>query len=335
MNDELKQRIAKINSALEAAFLCDIPHHAPNHADPAVLLSRPCKTLLSSGGKRWRPLLMVLAYELAGGTDADIYTLAPLVEGIHTASLIHDDIEDNSELRRGKPCAHITYGLDTALNAGSWLYFQALTALDSYRAAGDIKLDLYAAAMKHIRHLHEGQALDIHWHKTPEFFPSQDNYLCMIRLKTGALAALAAYAGMRCAGSPHTQAKALSDLFREAGAGFQILDDVKNISTGNPGKKRGDDIVEGKKSLPLLIHIEKHPEDADALTGYCETARKEGLDSPAIEKAIAMLHESGAVAEARKQGEHMINTVLVTLDRLYGSTAIATFKHLFDLMQGK
>jgi len=332
MNDEFKQRLAKIEGALHAAFLPDIPAAAVEQ-NPIGLLSAPCASLIAGGGKRWRPLLAILAYQLAGGSGGEIYTLAPLLEGIHTASLIHDDIEDNSELRRGKPAAHVAYGLDSALNSGSWLYFRALQSLEEYQAPASIKLDLYAAALKHIRSLHEGQALDIHWHRTAGFFPSRQDYERMIRLKTGALTALAAYTGMRAAGKTHEESEVFAALFAEVGIGFQILDDVKNISAGNVGKKRGDDIVEGKKSLPVILHIEKHPEDSAVLTAYFEQAGRDGIDSPSVEKAITLLSLSDSIAEAEKQGRGAIDSVLDQLDVRYGSAARERFEMLFDLMQ--
>ena len=333
MNDEFKQRLEKIEGALRTAFLPDVPESAAEQ-NPIALLSAPCASLVSGGGKRWRPLLAVLAYQLAGGSGEDIYTLTPLIEGIHTASLIHDDIEDNSELRRGKPAAHVAYGLDSALNSGSWLYFRALQSIEGYHAPADIKLDLYTAALTHIRALHEGQALDIHWHRTAGFFPSRQDYERMIRLKTGALAALAAYTGMRAAGKGHEESKSFAALFAEVGVGFQILDDVKNISTGNAGKKRGDDIVEGKKSLPVILHIEKNPEDAAALTAYFEQAQREGIDSPAVEKAIALLSSSGSIADSEKQGKKTIDLALEQLATRCGNAAKERFGRFFDLMQG-
>jgi len=334
MNDEFKQRLEKIERALRTAFLPDVPESATEQ-NPIALLSAPCASLVSGGGKRWRPLLAVLAYQLAGGGGEEIYKLTPLIEGIHTASLIHDDIEDNSELRRGKPAAHVAYGLDSALNSGSWLYFRALQSLEDYQAPAGIKLDLYAAALTHIRALHEGQALDIHWHRTAGFFPSRQDYERMIRLKTGALAALAAYTGMRAAGKEHEESNVFASLFAGAGIGFQILDDVKNISTGNAGKKRGDDIVEGKKSLPVILHIEKHPDDATALTAYFKQAQREGIDSPAVEKAVALLSSSGSIAKAEMQGKKTIDSVLEQLETQYGSTVKEMFEALFNLMQGR
>lgn len=334
MNDALMQQLEKINCVLHEAFLPDCSDTVDRALQPIALLSAPCASLLASGGKRWRPLLMTLSYKFAGGTSENIYTLAPLIEGIHTASLIHDDIEDNSDLRRGKPTAHIAYGLDTALNAGSWLYFQALEVLEGYHAPSDIKLDLYTAAISRIRALHEGQALDIYWHNTADFFPSQQDYIRMIRLKTGELAALAAYIGMRSAEKPHEQAQTFASLFSNAGVAFQILDDVKNISKGNAGKKRGDDIVEGKKSFPVLLHIEKHPEDTVRFTAYFKKAQKEGIVSPAVGQAITLLHESGSISEAEKQGKDMLDAVLSRVAAWYGRDAQQIFQNLFDLMQG-
>ena len=332
MNDEFKQRLEKIEGALRTAFLPDVPESAAEQ-NPIALVSAPCASLVTGGGKRWRPLLAVLAYQLAGGSGEKIYKLTPLIEGIHTASLIHDDIEDNSELRRGKPAAHVTYGLDSALNSGSWLYFRALQSLEEYQDSASVKLDLYTAALTHIRALHEGQALDIHWHRTAGFFPSRQNYERMIRLKTGALAALAAYTGMRAAEKSHEESKAFASLFEGIGVGFQILDDVKNISAGNAGKKRGDDIVEGKKSLPAILHIEKCPADAASLTAYFEQARREGIDSSAVEKAIALLSSSGSIAEAEKRGRGAVDSVLEQLNARYGNAAREIFERLFCYMQ--
>ena len=97
-------------------------------SDPYIEnLVKPCRDLLLLGGKRWRPLLLVLCSELISGNEIQqAYEITPLVELVHTASLIHADIEDKADTRRGKHSAHITYGIDTAITSGSWLYFPAL-----------------------------------------------------------------------------------------------------------------------------------------------------------------------------------------------------------------
>lgn len=335
MNSEFTQRLEKIEHALQEALLdaSDKKSAGSKMQSAIALLTEPCASLLAGGGKRWRPLMMVLAYELAGGRDDSIYRLAPLVEGIHTASLIHDDIEDSSELRRGMPAAHVAYGLDSALNAGSWLYFRSLQSIAAYNAPPDIQADLYRAALFHIAALHEGQALDIHWHRNPDFFPAQQDYERMIRLKTGALAVLAVYTGMRAAGKSCAEAYTFSEFAADIGVGFQIADDVKNITAGNAGKARGDDIVEGKKSLPVILHIEKHPEDAAAITAYFQQARTEGISSPAVEKVIAMLHHSGAIAQAGERGAAAIRGVFNRISEYCGNREPNLFAALFEHMQ--
>jgi octaprenyl-diphosphate synthase len=138
---------------------------------------------------------MTLICEALGGGDAAL-PLVPLVELPHNASLIHDDIEDNSDERRGKPAVHLIYGTDTAINGGSFLYFLPLTCVDGWDAPPDLKSRVYAAWGEHMRRLHLGQAMDIAWHQDFASRPSPDEYSLMCRLKTGALARLAAVLGV-------------------------------------------------------------------------------------------------------------------------------------------
>jgi len=276
-------------------------------------LIEPNKNLISLGGKRWRPVLMILTYEMAKKlhsekalTEEQIYSITPLVEFVHTASLIHDDIEDSADLRRGKPAAHITYGLDTALNAGSWLYFEAPVCINKLDVSTEMKLALYQIYTNELRRLHLGQAMDIYWHRTPSIFPKQEEYLSMVKCKTGTLASLAAKIGCAAGGMSVEEANKYGEIAANIGIGFQIIDDVINLTTGNVGKKRGDDIVEGKKSLPVLIHAEENPEDKAAIAKCMETAAKEGIDSPAVEECIAILEKSGCIEKAAKEGTRLI-----------------------------
>jgi octaprenyl-diphosphate synthase len=139
----------------------------------------------------------------------------------------------------------------------------------------------------------------------------------MIRLKTGTLASLSVQAGVFAGGADEEIACRAGKIAADVGAAFQILDDVANLTTGNPGKKRGDDIVEGKKSYPLLLHIEQNPNDFPRIASYFESAKKEGIESGAVEACIALLGNSGATARASEIARH---TVL---------KACAEFKELF------
>ena len=284
----------------------------PQYTDKLI---EPNRRLVELGGKRWRPLLMMLCYKMAAEnsktsaaplSEEQTYSITPLVEFVHTASLIHDDIEDSADLRRGKPAAHITYGLDTALNAGSWLYFEAPVCINNLSASDAMKLELYKTYTNELRRLHLGQAMDIYWHRNPEVFPTQTEYLAMVKSKTGTLASLAAKLGCVAGGYSTEEAEKFGGIAADIGIGFQIIDDVINLTTGNPGKKRGDDIVEGKKSLPVLIHSELCPADKEKISGFMKTAAAEGIDSPAVEECIALLETSGCIQKAAARGKELI-----------------------------
>ncbi len=299
-------------------------------------LAAPCTELVALGGKRWRPLLQVLSAELVSGkaendpTLSTAYRLTPLVEFVHTASLIHDDIEDNTDMRRGKPAAHLTFGLDVALNAGSWLYFQAARCINDEPLSAGLKNTLYDMYLTELRRLHLGQSLDIQWHRDKPFIPQQEQYLAMTRLKTGTLASLAAQTGALAGGASAEDARFLGETAASIGIGFQVLDDVINLTTGNKGKKRGDDIVEGKKSLPVILHLQDNPADKQIITGYFNSAAVEGPDSPAVEKCVALLNDSGAVAKASEISRKLITeSCAVIRERWHDSTAAKLIDGLF------
>ena len=277
-------------------------------------LLTPCRSLMSLGGKRWRPLLQVLCAMMvaeAKGKNDDIFenpgvkesfALTPLVEFVHTASLIHDDIEDNADTRRGKPSVHITHGTDTAINSASWLYFQAATVINNPDFSPDFSLRLYKLYTQELRRLHLGQAMDILWHRNPSIIPTVEEYSQMVQCKTGTLASLAVQTGLISGGATSEEALEGGKIAGMLGEAFQILDDVKNLTSGNPGKKRGDDIVERKKSLPVLLHIKENPSDAKIISSLMTKASNEGIASPAVEECINLLHSKGAVTKAYNLG---------------------------------
>ncbi len=311
MNKEFEEHLKNIEQKLAQAFTHD------GALDKSIFidtLEKPNRALIDLGGKRWRPLFLILCYQLAKAkhcstTPLDLdtaYALTPLVEFVHTASLIHDDIEDSADLRRGKPAAHITYGLDTALNAASWLYFEAPVCLDYLDLSDRQRLTFYTLYTQELRHLHMGQAMDIYWHRNKEIFPALQDYRTMVQNKTGTLASLAAQIGFIAGGADTQTAAACGKTAAQIGVGFQIIDDVINLTDGNPGKKRGDDIVEGKKSLPLLLHLQKKPQDKEKICSLMEQAAKEGIDSPAVEECIELLNTTTCIADAALQGKELI-----------------------------
>lgn len=280
--------------------------------DAFKTLLEPCRHLLSSGGKRWRPLLLSLcANAIATKKNArceiaDFYKLAALVELVHNASLIHDDIEDASNMRRGKKATHLAFGLDVALNAGSFLYFEAATAIKKINANDETKKVFFDLYLNELRTLHLGQAADIFWHRNETVFPRTSEYREMVQNKTGTLSSLAVRLGFFAGGETLENANVAGNVAREIGEAFQIIDDVKNLTTGNPGKKRGDDIVEGKKSLPVLLHVEKNPRDKEQIANFFKDAKANGIASSAVENCILLLEKSGSIGEANEIGKKLL-----------------------------
>ncbi|MDR3166523.1 MAG: polyprenyl synthetase family protein [Treponema sp.] len=323
MVQKYTRRLEKIEAVLrewlpevpDSLWMAKIFPGLENSFDPgfAHSLTQPGWDLLNRGGKRWRPLLMVLICESLGGGDAAL-PLTPLVEFSHNASLIHDDIEDNSDERRGKPAVHLLYGGDTAINGGCFMYFLPLACMSRWQVPAERKNRVFILWGEYMRRLHLGQAMDIRWHRDYSSLPALEDYDRMCRLKTGCLARLAAVLGVCTAAQAGEQnsdreeesARVLGQAAENLGVGFQILDDVKNLTTGIPGKKRGDDVVEGKKSLPVLLYLHRYGERRDWAARCFSAARSGGTGVPEVEEFIAALETAGILMEAREEGLALI-----------------------------
>lgn len=324
--DALSERIARIEDALafnlpdtvDSRWIArvaggDCPEARPEWADSFL---EPGRELLRRGGKRWRPLVTVLTCEaLGGGRAGDI--LSPLTEIPHNGSLIVDDIEDASITRRGGPAIHLVYGEDLAINMGNLMYFLPTLVLEHTDFSKDLLSVITTEWLAVMRRLHLGQGYDILWHRNPEMYPDEGSYMRMCRFKTGSLASLAAKLGVRAASAKIPElgeakadilAEELGRAWENLGTGFQILDDVQNLSSGIPGKDKGDDIVEGKKSLPVILHAAERPDDIPVLTRlFAEAAKKapQGDWTP-VEEAIALLSDSGSVHAAGEKGRALL-----------------------------
>lgn len=281
---------------------------------------RPAEALLGGGGKRWRPLLMTLCGGLTGRQpDETLLSLTPLPELVHNGTLIVDDIEDGAVLRRGAPCAHIRFGVDTAVNTGNLLYFLPTVLIDNADLTDSQKLTLYRIYSYYMRRVHFGQALDIEWHKTDKI-PQEAAYLQMCRLKTGSLAAMAAECGLFLGGGTPEQRKMIGTVAENIGIVFQIADDIINLRTGNKGKNRGDDIVEKKKSLPVILYCRRN--DPSELMKLMQTAADRGYENAETEvlRAVQMILDSGADKEAEAVAETLRRQTLDTLKTAFPET---------------
>jgi octaprenyl-diphosphate synthase len=206
--------------------------------------------LISAGGKRLRPLLTVAAARLAGGKDEACLKLAAAVEFIHSATLLHDDVVDGSERRRGKIAAHLIWGRSSAVLVGDFLFaraFELMVETGSLRA-----LNILAHASSVIA---EGEVLQLT--RAHDLDLDQATYLQIIEAKTAELFAAAAESGAVSAGVEEAKIVALRSYGLNLGLAFQLVDDALDYggSSDKLGKNAGDDFREGKATLPLLLAI--------------------------------------------------------------------------------
>ena len=206
--------------------------------------------LINAGGKRLRPLLTVAAARLAGGGGEKAQKLAAAVEFIHTATLLHDDVVDSSQLRRGKVAAHLIWGAPSSVLVGDFLFARAFELMVETGAMA--ALEILARASRVIA---EGEVLQLT--RSHDLGLTQAMYLEIIGAKSAELFAAAAEAGAVAANAPPGRAAAIRSYGMNLGLAFQLADDALDYGgdTEDLGKNAGDDFREGKATLPLLLAI--------------------------------------------------------------------------------
>jgi octaprenyl-diphosphate synthase len=215
---------------------------------PVPVIPALADHLIAGSGKRLRPLLTVAAARMAGARDDACLKLAAAVEFIHTATLLHDDVVDSSELRRGRVAAHLIWGAPSSVLVGDFLFARAFELMVD---AGSISaLEILARASRVIA---EGEVLQLT--RAHDMDLSQDLYLEIIQAKTAELFAAAAECGAVSAGAPPERSRNLRRFGMDLGLAFQLIDDALDYSSDSAtlGKNPGDDFREGKATLPLLL----------------------------------------------------------------------------------
>lgn len=259
-------------------------------------LAKPAWDMLGRGGKRWRPLLMLLSCGAVGGNPKKIERYAVIPELIHNGTLIADDIEDGSETRRGKPSIHLAYGLDVAVNLSSALYYLPMLMLRDSSLKKDVKLKIHEMISHEMLKLHFGQGTDIIWHReSPRI--AENQYFSMCANKTGALARLAAKMGAALGGGSNAQIRGLGSFAEKIGVAFQIQDDVLNLS-GSIGKVKGEDVTEGKMSLPVIRTLETAgKKDADELLRILQSHSSDRKD---VLRATRIIRRHGGIEYSKE-----------------------------------
>lgn len=257
-------------------------------------IRRVAEYIVQSGGKRLRPALVLFTAGAMGYRGTHHHELAAVVEFIHTATLLHDDVVDESDLRRGNKTANALYGNATAVFVGDFLYsraFQMMVGVNSMRV-----MQVLADATNVIAEGEVLQLLNCH-----DADVAIDDYLRVIRYKTAKLFEAAARLGGIVGGADATVEARLADFGMHLGTAFQLIDDVLDYSAdeADTGKHLGDDLAEGKPTLPL-IHVMQHgtPEQAALVRGAIERGGRE--DFAAV---LAAIQRTGALEETRRYAE--------------------------------
>ena len=204
--------------------------------------------LIASGGKRLRPILTLAAAGLCGYNGQDHIRLATAVEFIHTATLLHDDVVDNSALRRGRKAAHMIWGNPASVLVGDFLYSRSFQLMVETGSVAILGVLADASAV-----IAEGEVMQLAAAKNLE--TTEETYLKVIESKTAALFAAAAEVGAMAAKASEEKVKALAEYGRTIGVAFQLVDDALDYASSSDamGKNAGDDFREGKITLPVIL----------------------------------------------------------------------------------
>jgi geranylgeranyl pyrophosphate synthase len=333
----LEQQVAIIDEMIEkyiprkfakdaVVFKLSPPRYAYNFEALNKAIAEPIWEFLDRGGKRWRPSLFLLICEALGKNPKDFLEYAIIPEVIHNGTLMIDDIEDQSKLRRGKPCTYKLFGLDVAINAGNAMYYLPLLSLVKNR--GKIPTTtlnkVYEIYVQEMINLSFGQAMDIAWHKglaDADEIDEQD-YLQMCAYKTGTLARIAAKLAAVLAGADDELTEKLGRFAEAVGVAFQIQDDVLDlIGEEFAAKKgaRGMDISEGKRTLIVIHTLQKAtPKDRKRLV---EILNLHTNEQKLRDEAIAIMEKYKAIDYAKDYARKIVRESWNSVDTLLPASA--------------
>jgi octaprenyl-diphosphate synthase len=277
-----------------------------------ALIDQISRYIVGAGGKRIRPRLVLLFAEALGFEGPERFELAAIVEFIHTATLLHDDVVDESELRRGRATANATFGNAASVLVGDFLYsraFQMMVSVNRMRV-----LEVLADATNVIA---EGEVLQLMNMHDPDI--AVEDYLRVIRFKTAKLFEASARLGAVLGDAEPALEEACAEFGRSLGTAFQLVDDLLDYEghTDELGKNVGDDLREGKPTLPLLLAMER------AEAGERELIRHaiEHGEVQKLPEILAIVRRTGALDGTRAAAQQEADKARALLDALAPSRA--------------
>jgi len=332
--EAVRQRRERVNAAIPE----ELPIKRPER------LYEASRYLLDAGGKRLRPTVLLAVGEALTdveplsadyrefddleGDAIDLMAAAVSVETIQSFTLIHDDIMDDDELRRGVPAVHEKFGLDTAILAGDTLYSKAFeimleTGAPPARSTGAMHT-LASTCTK----ICEGQSLDVAFEQRTDVVP--DEYMEMVEHKTAVLYAASAAIPAILLGADEDTVDALYRYGLEVGCAFQIQDDVLDLTVPSEklGKQRGSDLVENKQTL-ITVHARENGVDVDSLV---ETDDVEAVTEAEIDDAVERLSEAGSIEYANQRARDLVEQGKSRLEVLPENDARELLEELADYL---
>lgn len=289
------------------------------------LVGEVARYIISAGGKRLRPVLMLLACGALGYQGKQHFNLAAVVEFIHTATLLHDDVVDASTLRRGRPTANENFGNPASVLVGDFLYsraFQMMVDADSMRV-----MQILADATNVIAEGEVLQLMNMH-----DASLDEQGYLRVIRSKTAKLFEASARLGAILTHSPQRIEDACADYGQALGTAFQVIDDVLDYdgNSAEMGKNLGDDLREGKATLPLILAMQRgNAEQSHTVSQAIETGSVDRLND-----IIAIVRDTGALAATRSaaaaEAQRAIDAAMQLPDNAYRCAMVALASQLLE-----
>ena len=277
------------------------------HPDMNRYLYGPLSRYSENGGKRHRPLICFAACRAVGGDVKRAVSAAAAIEHFHTAALIHDDIADEAELRRGVPCLHLTEGMGLAINAGDLglTLVNGTVAFDP-NLDDSTKIRLITELTEMTRRTIEGQALDIGWARDGRYDITPEDYLVMATHKTAHYSGAVPLAiGAIVGGGSEAEIEGLRNYGLDTGLAFQIQDDLLNLIGSEESTKKDfrNDITEGKRTL-VVVHALQNLEGADRAR-LVEILSSHAKDPAVLEEAVGLMDKAGSIEYARNYAENL------------------------------
>jgi geranylgeranyl diphosphate synthase type I len=309
-SDRVESAIAERREIVNEAITEQLPVQKPER------LYAASRYLLDAGGKRLRPTILLLTAEAISqiepfgaeyrefpaptGEEVDVLSAAVSIEVIQSFTLIHDDIMDDDDLRRGVPAVHREYDLETAILAGDTLYSKAFEYMLDTGAPAERSVEALDELATTCTEICEGQALDVDFENREDV--TTEEYLEMVEFKTAVLYAAAASIPAILLGSDADTVDALHGYGLDIGRAFQIQDDLLDltVSSDTLGKQRGSDLIEGKRTI-ITLHARDQGIDVESLVSEDPTEAE-------IEAAVETLEAAGSIDFARQMAQDLVES---------------------------